>query len=90
MPHNSFQQQKQFSQTNINLGFKLFYKNLNLNETKPHKTYVSVPEAARLSGLSEYFIRSGAKKGDIPHQVCGNKFFINYPRMMQILAETEM
>ena len=64
--------------------------NLDLNTKKVHKVYMSVPEAARLSGLSEYFIRSGAKKGDIPHQMSGNKFFINYPRMMQILAANEM
>ncbi len=66
------------------------YNNSNLNEKRPHSTYVSVPEASKLSGLSEYFIRSRAKSGDIPHIMAGNKFVINYPKMLAYLEKIEM
>ena len=64
--------------------------NFDLNSKKPHTTYMSVPEASKLSGLSEYFIRSRAKSGDIPHIMAGNKFVINYPKMLDYLESIEM
>lgn len=65
-------------------------KNFDLNSKKSHTTYMSVPEASKLSGLSEYFIRSRAKSGDIPHIMAGNKFVINYPKMLDYLESIEM
>lgn len=64
--------------------------NINLNKKTTHTTYMSVTEASKLSGLSEYFIRSRAKSGDIPHIMAGNKFVINYPKMLAYLESIEI
>jgi len=49
------------------------------------KTYVPLKEAAKRSGLPEYFIRDGVKNKKYPHIKLGNKYFVNFPLFLQVL-----
>ena len=43
--------------------------------------FVSIKEAVKITGLSEYFIRQNLKAGVIPHIKTGNKIMLNMPRL---------
>lgn len=51
------------------------------------KPYLTIRQAARYSGISEYFIRNGAKNGLIPHIMCGNRYMINYEKFLSMMEE---
>lgn len=47
--------------------------------------YHSIRETARLTGLSEYFIRQKHKEGAVPGIYSGNKFLVNVPSLLESL-----
>lgn len=52
--------------------------------------YHSIRETAKLTGLSEYFIRQLFKAGAVPGIYSGKKFLVNVPSLLESLnASTE-
>ncbi len=47
------------------------------------RIYYSIRETARLTGLSEYYLRQRVKRGEIPGINSGVKFLINVPAMLR-------
>lgn len=47
--------------------------------------FLSIKEAAKITGLSEYYFRQNIKAGKIPHLREGNKIFVNMPRLLEML-----
>ena len=44
---------------------------------------MSVQDAARTVGLSEYYLRQELAKGNIPHIMCGRCIKINVPALLR-------
>ena len=52
--------------------------------------YMSIPDAAKYTGLAACFIRKGIKEGTIPAITAGKKYLVNMPLMLARLdAESE-
>lgn len=47
--------------------------------------YQKITDAARITGLSKYFIRKGCKSGEIPHVRSGMTYYVNVPALLQKL-----
>ena len=52
----------------------------------PKAPFQSISGAAKLTGLSMYYIRTGCKSGTVPHIKCGDDYRICMP---QFLAQLE-
>ena len=44
-----------------------------------------IPDACRITGLSQYFLRSGCKDGSVPHVRSGNVYLVNVPALLRKL-----
>lgn len=51
--------------------------------------FVTIKEAAALSGLSTYFWRQAVSGGVIPHIKSGNKFYVDYERALNVIRGGE-
>ena len=49
----------------------------------PDTPFMSVQDAARTVGLSEYYLRQELAKGNIPHIMCGRCIKINVPALLR-------
>ncbi len=49
------------------------------------KLFVSIRDAAKLTGLSMFALRNGIRSGKIAHITCGTKYMINYQRLIEQL-----
>lgn len=49
----------------------------------PDTPFMSVKDAARAVGLSEYYLRQQLAKGNIPHIMCGRCIKINVPALLR-------
>lgn len=47
--------------------------------------FMKIPDACRVTGLSQYFLRKGCKEGTIPHIMSGRVYFINVPKLLEQL-----
>lgn len=45
--------------------------------------FQKIPEAARTTGLSTYFLRRGVRDGSVPHILSGTTYYINVPRLLE-------
>ena len=59
--------------------------------------FQTIPEAARLTGLSQYFIRNGCRAGTVPHIVVHGpkgkspgKYMVNVPLLLERLNAASM
>lgn len=48
--------------------------------------YHSIRETAKLTGLSEYYLRQQQKVGAVPGIYSGKKFLVNVPSLLEYLA----
>lgn len=48
--------------------------------------FVSIDEAARLTGLSRFYIRKGVRAGEIQHITSGTKYLVNLPALFEHLG----
>ena len=55
-------------------------------EMMPTVPFQKIAEACRTTGLSQYFLRQGCKKGTIPHIKSGGVYYINVPALMETLG----
>lgn len=54
----------------------------------PSCQFQTIAEAARTTGLSQFFIRRGCRDNTIPHIRAGaTKYLVNVPLMLQRLSE---
>lgn len=51
--------------------------------------FQKIADASRTTGLSQYFLRTGCKAGTIPHVMSGTTYFINVPRLLEMLNASE-
>ncbi len=49
--------------------------------------FLTIRETAKTGILSEHSLRLMQKQGKIPHIMCGTKCLINYPLLLEQLAE---
>lgn len=47
--------------------------------------FMKITDAVKATGLSAYYLRNGCKDGTIPHIVCGTKYLINVPALLEKL-----
>lgn len=52
------------------------------NDSAPFQT---VPNACRLTGLSQKFLRDGCKSGTVPHVRSGSVYLVNVPALLRSL-----
>lgn len=52
---------------------------------KEQTDFQKIPEAAKSTGLSPYYIRQGCKAGEIPHIRSGLTYYVNVPALLQKL-----
>ena len=53
------------------------------------KTYYTLRDAVRETGLSSYFLRNGCKSGLVPHIKSGNRYYINVPLLLERLNDPD-
>lgn len=58
----------------------------NANAKTP---FMKIPDACRITGLSQYYLRQGCKNGTIPHVMSGRVYFINVPKLLEQLGVAE-
>jgi len=58
-----------------------------MNNSLNEKPFVTVKEAAKLTGISEHQIRYWLRFNQIPYISCGNKYMINFNRLIEFLNE---
>lgn len=44
-----------------------------------------IAQASKTTGLSQYYLRNGCKDGSIPHILSGTTYFINIPKLFEML-----
>ena len=49
----------------------------------PETPFMNVKDAARATGLSQYYLRNELAKGTIPHIKSGRCIFINVPALLR-------
>lgn len=47
--------------------------------------FLSIKDAATVTGLSQKYLRQGVRSGEIPHICAGAKYMINVPALMEKL-----
>lgn len=55
----------------------------------PDTPFMNVKDAARATGLSQYYLRNELAKGTIPHIKSGRCIFINVPALLRQLGATQ-
>lgn len=48
--------------------------------------FQKIVQAARTTGLSQFYLRSGCKDGSVPHIKSGTTYFINIPALLEKLG----
>jgi len=54
------------------------------------KIFLSIAEAARYTGLSQFYIRNGCKDGSVPCIKTGAKYLVNLPKLLEKLNQESM
>lgn len=55
------------------------------SSTNAMAPFQKIVAAAKITGLSTYFLRNGCKDGSIPHLLSGTTYYINVPRLLEQL-----
>ena len=55
-------------------------------EMKISKPFMTIAEAAKVTGISQYYIRNGCKDGSIPHIKSGRTYLVCVPKMLEQLT----
>lgn len=50
------------------------------------RPFCSIDEAARITGLSRFYIRHGVRAGEIQHIMSGTKYLVNLPALFSRLG----
>ena len=52
-------------------------------------TYFSIRDAATETGISKDYLRKGCRNGTIPHIMCGKKYLIDVPLLLEQKRKAE-
>lgn len=52
-------------------------------------SFMKIKDAARVTGLSMYYLRNGCKDGSVPHVKSGTVYLVNMPRLLEKLDALE-
>lgn len=52
-------------------------------EPNPDAPFQRIPDACRITGLSQYYLRNGCRDGSIPHVRSGSTYFVNVPALLR-------
>lgn len=58
----------------------------NSKSQKIKTPFVSIADAAMITGLSQCYIRKGVRAGTIEHITCGSNYKVNLPRLLDQLG----
>lgn len=47
--------------------------------------FQKIPDACKVTGLSQFFLRKGCKDGTVPHVKSGNAYYVNIPALLEQL-----
>ena len=50
------------------------------------KPFLSIAETARITGLSQTYLRKGVRAGEIQHVMAGTKYLVNIPALFSSLG----
>lgn len=53
--------------------------------TNPDAPFQRIPDACRITGLSQYYLRRGCIDGTVPHVKSGTTYFVNVPELLKKL-----
>lgn len=48
--------------------------------------FLKIRDAAKVTGLSQFYLRNGCKDGSIPHIKSGTVYFVNVPALLKQLG----
>lgn len=54
-----------------------------------HTPFMKIKDAARVTGLSMYYLRNGCKDRSVPHVKSGTVYLVNIPRLLEKLDALE-
>ena len=57
-----------------------------MNNAKQIAPFQKIPEASRVTGLSQFFLRRGCKDGTVPHVMSGTTYMVNVPALLRQLG----
>lgn len=57
-----------------------------MNNAKQVAPFQKIPEASRVTGLSQFFLRRGCKDGTVPHVMSGTTYMVNVPALLRQLG----
>lgn len=57
-----------------------------MSNAKQVTPFQKFQEASRTTGLSQYFLRQGCKKGTVPHIKSGGTYYVNVPALLRQLG----
>lgn len=61
------------------------YQIMKENSVSAVVPFQKIPAAAKTTGLSQYFLRSGCRDGSIPHVRSGTVYLVNIPALLRKL-----
>lgn len=62
---------------------------MRTSKTNQDAPFQKIPDACRITGLSQFFLRNGCKDGSIPHIKSGGAYYVNIPALLKKLEATE-
>lgn len=57
-----------------------------MNSAKQIVPFQKIPDASRVTGLSQFFLRRGCKDGTVPHVMSGTTYMVNVPALLRQLG----
>lgn len=48
--------------------------------------FMKIPEASRVTGLSQFYLRQGCKDGTVPHVMSGTTYMVNVAALLRQLG----
>ena len=52
----------------------------------PDAPFQTIPNATRITGLSQSYLRTGCRSGTVPHVKSGNVYLVNIPALLRKLG----
>lgn len=62
---------------------------MRVARTGPGTPFQKIPDAAKTTGLSMYYLRKGCRDGTIPHRKSGNVYYIHVAQLLKEMEETK-
>lgn len=57
-----------------------------MSKTNLSVPFRKIPDATKITGLSQFYLRQGCKNGTIPHVMSGTTYMVNVPGLLRKLG----